>query len=66
MQQEQILLRPIEAARALDCSRTRVYELVHAGALPHVLLGGTSLRIPRAAIEKLVQDAMKVAAGARQ
>ena len=66
MQQEQILLRPIEAAKALGCSRTRVYELVHAGDLPHVRLGGTSLRIPRAAIEKLVQDAMKVAAGARQ
>jgi excisionase family DNA binding protein len=58
MQQEQILLRPIEAAKALGCSRTRVYELVHAGDLPHVRLGGTSIRIPRAAIEKLVRDAM--------
>ena len=61
MHQEQILLRSIEAAKALGCSRTRVYELVHAGDLPHVRLGGTSIRIPRAAIEKLVRDAMTAA-----
>jgi len=59
MQQEQILLRPIEAAKALGCSRTRVYELVNSGHLPHVRLGGSSIRIPKAAIEKMVQDAMR-------
>jgi excisionase family DNA binding protein len=57
--QEQILLRPVEAAKALGCSRTRVYELVHSGDLPHVRLGGTSIRIPRAAIDLLVVKAMK-------
>ena len=31
---ERILLRPNEAARALGCSRTRIYELVHTGDLP--------------------------------
>jgi excisionase family DNA binding protein len=57
--QEQILLRPVEAAKALGCSRTRIYELVHSGDLPHVRLGGTSIRIPRAAIDLLVAKAMK-------
>jgi excisionase family DNA binding protein len=55
---EQVLLRPGEAAKALGCSRTRVYELVHSGDLPHVRLGGTSIRIPSAAIQQLVNDAM--------
>jgi excisionase family DNA binding protein len=59
VQIEQIFFRPSEAALALGCSRTRIYELVHAGLLPHVRLGGTSIRIPKAAIQKLVDDAMK-------
>lgn len=60
MQQvDQVLLRPSEAAKALGCSRTRVYELVHAGDLPHVRLGGTSIRIPRVAIQRLVDHAMQ-------
>jgi excisionase family DNA binding protein len=57
-QERQIFLRPIEAAQALGCSRTRIYELVHSGELPHVLLGGTSIRIPRAAIDEMVAQAM--------
>jgi excisionase family DNA binding protein len=60
---EQIFFRPNEAARALGCSRTRIYELVHAGDLPYVRLGGTSIRIPKAAIQKLVDDAMKARDG---
>jgi excisionase family DNA binding protein len=54
----QLFLRPVEAAKALGCSRTRIYELVHAGELPHVLLGGTSIRIPKAALDALVAQAM--------
>jgi excisionase family DNA binding protein len=56
---EPILLRPTEAAKLLSISRSRVYELLNLGALPAVKLGGTSWRIPRAAIEQLVQEAMK-------
>jgi excisionase family DNA binding protein len=59
----QVLLRTSEAAHALGISRTRVYELVRAGALAHVLLGGTSIRIPRAAIDELVAEAMGRATG---
>jgi excisionase family DNA binding protein len=60
---ERVFLRPTEAARALGCSRTRIYELVHAGDLPYVRLGGSSIRIPKAAIQKLVEDAMKPRGG---
>jgi len=64
MQQvEQVLLRPSEAAKALGCSRTRVYEMVHTGDLPHVRLGGTSIRIPKLAIQRLIDDAMKLGEG---
>ncbi len=62
MQQiEQILYRPIEAARALGVSRTRIYELVQTGDLPHIRLGGKAIRIPRLALERLVEEAMKSA-----
>jgi excisionase family DNA binding protein len=64
MQQiEQVLLRPSEAAKALGCSRTRVYEMVHTGDLPHVRLGGTSIRIPKVAIQRLIDDAMMLGEG---
>jgi excisionase family DNA binding protein len=56
---EQLLLRPAEAARVLGCSRTRVYELIHTGDLPHILLGGTGIRIPRAAIDRMIEAALK-------
>ena len=57
---EQVLLRVDAAARALSCSRSKVYEMVAAGELPAARLG-SSIRIPRAAIEKLASDAMKAA-----
>jgi excisionase family DNA binding protein len=64
MQQvEQALYRPIEAAKALGCSRTRIYELVHAGDLPHLRLGGTSIRIPKVAIQRLIDEAMRADIG---
>jgi excisionase family DNA binding protein len=56
---EQMLLRTGEAAKALGCSRSRVYELVASGDLPHIRLGGQAIRIPVAAITKLVDDAME-------
>jgi len=55
---EQKLLRPLEAAKVLGCSRATVYSLVSSGDLPSVRLGGTTIRIPAAAIEKLINNAM--------
>jgi len=58
MDSDAIFLRPIEAARMLAISRTRVYELLNAGQLAGVRIGGGAWRIPRDAIEKLAQDAI--------
>jgi len=55
---EPVFLRPVEAARMLSISRTRIYELLNAGSIPAVRLEGRTWRIPRAAIEKLARDAM--------
>ncbi len=52
-----ILMRPTRAAKMLDMSRTRVYEMLNAGTLPGIKVGNT-WRIPQAAIEKLARDAM--------
>jgi len=54
-----IFLRVSQAAELLNVSRSRVYEMLNAGALPAVRLEGRTWRIPRAAIEQLVTDAMK-------
>jgi excisionase family DNA binding protein len=53
-----LFLRPVEAAHLLGISRTRVYEMLNSGSLPAVRLDGRTWRIPRAAMEKLVRDAM--------
>jgi excisionase family DNA binding protein len=59
---EKILVRPAEAAAMLSISRSRVYELLASGAIPAVRLdNGRTLRIPRAALEKLAENAMEAA-----
>lgn len=60
---EPIFLRPVEAARTLNVSRSRIYEMLNAGTIPAVRLEGRTWRIPRAAIEKLVRDAMNADTG---
>jgi len=42
---ENLLLRPAEAAEVLSISRSKVYELIAAGVLPYVRVGG-SVRLP--------------------
>ena len=53
-----IFLRPVEAARILNVSRSRLYEMLNAGTIPAVRLEGRTWRVPRAALEKLAADAM--------
>jgi len=50
---EPFVLTPNEAARALRVSRSKLYQLARAGAIPSVRIG-SSLRIPRRALEALV------------
>jgi excisionase family DNA binding protein len=49
------LLRPEEAAEWLNVGRSKVYELMRAGALESVQIGGCR-RIPRAALVQYVQS----------
>ncbi len=48
-----LLLRPREVADLIGVSRTTAYELIAAGTIPSVRLGNL-LRVPAAALEKLV------------
>ncbi len=51
-----LLLRVSEAARALSVSRSRMYELINASAIPGVVRLGSSIRIRRADLERFVAD----------
>ena len=52
-----LLLRPAEAARILDLSRSTIYELMRAGELPFLHIGRAA-RIPRWAIETWIEERM--------
>lgn len=54
---ERLLLKPIDAAAMLSVGRSKIYEMIYDGTVPSVRIGGM-LRVPRAAIEKLADDAM--------
>jgi excisionase family DNA binding protein len=64
---EKVFVRPVEAAAMLSMSRSRLYELLASGAIPSVRFdGGRTIRVPRAALEKLARDAIAgVGAGAK-
>jgi excisionase family DNA binding protein len=54
-----ILPRPAEAARLIGVSRAKVYDMIARQVLPAVRLdGGRLIRVPRAAIEALADDAI--------
>jgi excisionase family DNA binding protein len=42
---DRLLLRPTEAADAIGVSRSRAYELIAAGVIPSIRIGG-SVRVP--------------------
>lgn len=48
-----LLVRPEDAARVLGIGRTKVYELIHSGALRSVRVGGLR-RVPVAALDEFV------------
>ncbi|MGW4400658.1 helix-turn-helix domain-containing protein [Amycolatopsis nivea] len=58
---DSLLLRVEDAARLLSIGRTRVYDLIRLGLLDSVKVFGAR-RIPRAAVEKYVQNLIKEAA----
>lgn len=52
---ERLLLRPLEAAEALGISRAKAYELIAAGEIPSVKLGGC-VRVPVSALENWIAE----------
>jgi len=52
---EKLLLRPTEAAEVLGLGRSKVYELLAAGTLPAIRVGG-SIRVPAEALRRWVSE----------
>ncbi len=50
---QKLMLRVQEAAEALGVSRAKAYELIAAGQIPSVKLGGC-IRVPVAALERWI------------
>lgn len=53
------LLRPLEAAEILGCSRSAVYDLIRRGVIPHVRLSAGIVRVPEDALEELLRARVK-------
>jgi excisionase family DNA binding protein len=52
---ETLLLKPEEAAQCLGICRSKIYELMRAGALESVRIGA-SRRIPTSAVARFVEE----------
>jgi excisionase family DNA binding protein len=55
---ERLVLTVSETSRILGLSRNATYEGVHTGQIPHLKIGKRIL-IPRAALERLLDDSGK-------
>ena len=51
---EPLLLRPAEVARLLAISRSKLYGLISADAIPGVIRIGSSIRVSRRALESWI------------
>ena len=60
MNEKQIFLRPLEFAQAARLGRSKVYEMIQRGQLPHVRIGGL-LRIPASVLDEFTRQAMAAA-----
>ena len=50
---EFVFVKPVRAAKLLDMSKSKIYEMIQRNEIPSVRLGGC-LRIPMSALEDLV------------
>jgi len=55
IQKEPLLLRVPAAAKLLDVSRSKLYDLIHQGVVPSIRLGNC-LRIPVERLRTWIQD----------
>jgi excisionase family DNA binding protein len=54
LEEQKLAVKPARAAILLDMSRSKIYELVAAGVLPSIRLGG-GIRIPIQALRRLIE-----------
>jgi excisionase family DNA binding protein len=55
---EFVFLKPVRAAKLLDMSKSKIYEMIQRNEIPFVRLGGC-LRIPMSALDDLVAKASR-------
>ena len=56
IKREFVLIKPVRAAKLLDMSKSKIYEMIQRNEIPAVRLGGC-LRIPMSALDELVAKA---------
>ena len=55
---EFVFVKPVRAAKLLDMSKSKIYEMIQRNEIPFVRLGGC-LRIPMSALDDLVAKASR-------
>jgi hypothetical protein len=50
-------MKPVDFAKAISASKSKVYEMIQRGEVPHVVISGM-IWIPFAALEKFSKEAM--------
>jgi len=63
MATDRILFKPVEAADAIGISRARCYELIAAGTIPSIRIGG-SIRVPVDALKQWINTELEARAKA--
>ena len=56
LKEQFVFVKPVRAAKLLDMSKSKIYEMIQRKQIPSVRLGGC-LRIPMSALEDLVARA---------
>jgi excisionase family DNA binding protein len=58
MAADRMLYRPTEAADAIGVSRARAYELIAAGVIPSIRIGG-SIRVPVESLREWINSQLQ-------
>ena len=58
LKEQFVFVKPVRAAKLLDMSKSKIYEMIQRKQIPSVRLGGC-LRIPVAALDELVAKARR-------
>jgi excisionase family DNA binding protein len=57
LKEQFVFVKPVRAAKLLDMSKSKIYEMIQRKQIPSVRLGGC-LRIPMSALDDLVAKAI--------